>query len=54
MIHCRACWQPMSALSRRCRRCGDVDSPRRHLAVAKFTLFVALTTLVVGLTVWLR
>lgn len=53
MIHCRACWQPMSALTRRCRRCGDVDKCRRRRAGAKFTLFVVLAAIVLGCTAWM-
>jgi hypothetical protein len=56
MIHCRACWQPVSLMGRRCPRCGDDDKYRRRRTVAKWAtcLIVAVAAAVVALGLFLR
>jgi hypothetical protein len=52
-IHCRGCWQPMSAWAKRCPRCGDLDQNRRRRAVVKFTVFLIVAAMIFGLTLLL-
>lgn len=54
LIHCRACWQPMSALALRCPRCGDLDKYRLRRAVVKLALFLFAAAIILGLALAIR
>jgi predicted nucleic acid-binding Zn ribbon protein len=42
----------MSALARRCSRCGDIDKYRIRRAVVKLAMFVVVTVIVVSVALW--
>jgi predicted nucleic acid-binding Zn ribbon protein len=52
LIHCRACWQPMSPFATSCLRCGDVDVYRRRRGIAKLLVFLAAAALIISLAYW--
>lgn len=54
LIHCRSCWQPMSAWARRCPRYGDIDKWRVRRAVAKLAIFLVVAAMVLGVVLWVR
>jgi hypothetical protein len=44
----------MSALARRCPRCGDVDKYRVRRAIVKLAIFLAVAAIILGVAMWAR
>lgn len=54
LIHCRGCWQPMSAWALRCPRCGDLDKYRLRRAVVKLAIFLLGAAIILGVALAIR
>lgn len=54
LIHCRVCWQPMSAFAGRCARCGYIDKYRIRRAVVKLAIFLIVAAIILYAALWAR